>query len=146
MSKPSKISVYVGAALKKSLEALGDRYGENRSGRIEIVCERYNAMVADEIKRLPFTHAEWCAILDANNGVQLFAGGVELSPSMIWANVHDTEGLGKKWDIDQRALVQRLQALDRTALIVVQEVCDRFWSRSEQPTRDALKLAGIEVD
>jgi hypothetical protein len=141
----NKFSIYAGAPLIAALDAIGERYEENRSGRINTVAERYMAMVADLIGRLNLSHAEWCAILDANNGVQVYIGAIEF-PSMIWANVHDTPGLGEKWAIDQADLVQRLQALPRSSLIAVQEVADRFWSRAEKPTRQALKEAGINVD
>jgi hypothetical protein len=141
----NKFSIYAGEPLIAALDAIGERYAENRSGRINTIAERYMAMIADEISRLTFSRNDWCAILDANNGVQQFTGIGEF-PSMIWANVHDTPELGKKWDIDQADLVRRLQALPRSSLLAVQEVADRFWSRSEKPTDKALKEAGVKLD
>src|ERR1700757_1298912 len=55
------------------------------------------AMVASELAALKFTHVEWCAILDANNGVEPFTGAPELS-TILWANVFDSgPELGDKW-------------------------------------------------
>jgi hypothetical protein len=136
-----KFSVYAGAPMAAALDALGSHYAENRSGRLNTVCERYLAMVADELARLDFSRAEWCAILDANNGVDLGLGIGTGGAIMIWANVHDSHGLGEKWSVDQAALVRRLQALPRSSLYAICEVADRFWSRAETPTDTALAAA-----
>src|SRR5205085_8400485 len=112
-------SIYLGRPALAALECLAGEYGDNRSGRINSVCERYLAMVADELSRLPFSRAEWCAILDANNGVDVYEMN---SPPMMWANVHDTRD-GRS---TRRNLVRRLQQLPKSSLIAIQEACDRF--------------------
>jgi hypothetical protein len=90
-----RFSIYAGPPLQAALSALGSHYEENRSGRVNTVCERYMAMVADELARLDLSKNEWCAIMDANNGVEQYLGGAAMMPSMLWANVHDSDGLGK---------------------------------------------------
>lgn len=140
----NKFSIYASEPLLAALSALGDRDDGNRSARINVVCERYLAIVADELKRLKFSKGEWCAIMDANNGAQVYLGGAALFPSMIWANVHDSPELEDKWKIDQAALVRRLQALPPSSLIAIQEACDRFWSRTDKPTDEALAAAGVK--
>ncbi len=135
----ARISVYVGPPLQAALDAVaGD---DAPSSRINTVCERYLALVADELRRVSLTRAEWAAIMDANNGVTLYP----VPAAMMWANVHDSPRLGEKWGIDQAALVRRLQALPPGALIAIQEACDRFWSRADLPTDAALHAAGITV-
>jgi hypothetical protein len=138
-----RITIYTAPPLEAALNALGAGYRESRSGRIATIAERYMAMVADELDRLDLTRAEWLAILDANNGVAIYVGD-SLPASMIWANVADTRGLGAKWGVDQDALVKRLRALPRSTLIAIVEACDRFWSRSTEPTEQALAAAGIK--
>lgn len=137
-----RISLYAGPPVAEALAYLGESYAENRSGRINTVCERYLAMVAHELRSLALSRAEWCAIFDANNGVVEYLGA-PLMPSGIWANVHDST-LGEKWGIDQRALVGKLQRLTPATLIAIQEACDRFWSRAEMPTDAALAACGIK--
>lgn len=139
-----RLSIYSGAPLEAALACLGEIYAENKSGRINTVCERYLAMVSDELGRLVLTKNEWCAVMDANNGVEQFTGMGSM-PVMLWANVHDSPELGEKWDVDQAALVSKLQHLPKSTLIAVQEVCDRFWSRTEKPTDEALAAAGVMV-
>jgi hypothetical protein len=141
--KKSKFHLYAGPAIMAVLEALGGK-DFSRTSRMNIVCERYLAMVEDELSDLPFTQREWCAIFDANHGVQLDAGMVP-NISLIWTNVHDTKGLGAKWKIDQIRLVRALQELPKTALIAIQEACDRFWSHTELGTDEALGQAGVRV-
>jgi hypothetical protein len=142
--KSGKFSISAGPPMHAALGAVGDERAGGHSGRLNTICERYLAMVADELARLdPFTAAEWRAICDANNGVMPYADAVGTRPSRIWANVHDTPGLGDKWDIDQVALAQKLRRLPRTTLIAIEEALDRFWSHTEMDTDEAFRVAGI---
>jgi hypothetical protein len=131
-----RISVYAGAAIAEALAVGG---GDNRSGRLNAVCRRYLDMVADELDRLDFSYAEWCAILESNKGIDILGN----SPTMVWTNVHASSGLNGKWGIDQADLAGRLQRLPTSSLIALLEAIDRFWSRPEQPTNEALAGAGI---
>lgn len=134
-----RMSIYAGQPIADVIAAIGDRYDENRSGRLNTVCERYLGMVADELARIELTRAEWCAVMTANHGVS-----IPDIPSVIWANVHDTRGLDTQWNIDQAALVGKLQRLPRAALIAIREACDRFWSHAETPTEKALADIGVK--
>ena len=141
-----RISVYVGDPIEQALACLAGDDGENRSARLNSVCARYLAMVTDELRRLDLTRNEWCAIMDANNGMILsgLAGTPqELMVSMLWANVHDTPELGQKWRIDQAELVRRLHSMPKSTLIVIAEVVERFWSRASMDTDAALRDSGV---
>lgn len=140
----TKISIHAGQPIEAALNALGLGGHANKSGRLNTVCERYLAMVADELGRLDISYNEWCAIMDANNGVQPFVGHPEIH-LMLSANIADTPSLGAKWDIDQPALVRKLQALPKSSLVAIQEACDRRWSRSDLDTELAMCEAGIPV-
>jgi hypothetical protein len=81
-----RFSIYAGPPMIDAIKDLGSHYGENRSGRLNTVCERYRAMVADELARIDLSKNEWCAIMDANNGVEQYIGGAAQFPSMPqWA-------------------------------------------------------------
>lgn len=140
-----KFSIYAGPPIAAALACLGEDYAENRSGRLNTVAERYLAMVADELARLDLSHSEWCAIMDANNGVEQYTGDAGVNAVMLWANVHDTRELGVKWKIDQAELVRKLQQLPKSTLTAILEVCDRFWSRSGMPTDEALSASGVTL-
>lgn len=139
MAKADRIAVYAGPPISAALAAVD---GNGASNRLNSVAERYMSMVADELSRIEFTHEEWCAIMDANNGVQVFIGD-PVGSSMVWMNVHDAPELGEKWNVDQAALVQRLRALPRSTLTAIVEARDRFWSKPDLPNDAALAAAGV---
>jgi len=139
-----RLSIYSGPPIEAALAALGEGYDENRSGRLNTVCERYLAMVADELSRLELSKNEWCLILDANNDVEQYLGDTGGSTAMLWANIYDSpETISEKWDVDRDRLAARLRAMPRSTLIAIREACDRFWSRANAPTDNALHAAGI---
>ncbi len=139
-----RISVYAGPPIEAALACIADTE-QNRSGRLNTICERYLAMVADELGRLDLSRGEWCAIMDANNGVAVYYGEpAGITATGLWANVHDSPELGEKWKIDQAALVKKLQLLPRSSLLAIKEACDRFWSLTEKPTDKALIASGIK--
>ncbi len=78
---------------------------------------RYASLVESAARDLAavLDRGEWNAIADANNGcadLWDYGDGPQLSPlTLLWANVHDSEGLGEKWGIDARGLVRKLKAL-----------------------------------
>jgi hypothetical protein len=51
----------------------------------------------------------------------------------------------EKWGIDQTRLVRKMQQMSKSTLIAIQEVCDRFWSHTDEPTETALTTAGVKV-
>jgi hypothetical protein len=146
LREDAPIFTYAGPPLQAAISALGSHYEENRSGRLNTVCERYMAMVADELARINLSKGEWCAIMDANNGVEQYLGGAAMMPSMLWANVHDSGSqLREKWGIDETRLVKKMQQMSKSTLIAIQEVCDRFWSHTDRHTDEALATAGVKV-
>jgi hypothetical protein len=139
-----RIQIYAGPPIEAALAAVGE--ADSASGRLNTVAERYLAMVRDELSRINLSRAEWHAIIDANNGVEIYIGSGRWPESMVWANVHDSRGLGDKWGIDQSALVAKLQAMPRSALIAVQEVIDRVWAHYQRPTDEVLAECGVTIE
>ena len=111
------------------------------SGRINAILARYDKLVAANMPE--FSRDEWCAIFDANNGT-LFEPMFDLAglPTMVWANVADSRGLGEKWSIDQEALIAKLRAVSPSQAVAIIEAIDRFWS-NPNPMDEALKNAGV---
>jgi len=139
-----RFSIYAGPPVIEALSALGPRYAENRSGRLNTVCDRYNALMQAELRNMPFTRAQWCMIMDCNNGMELSTGAALMSASMVWANIHDADSsMSEKWGTDRDELARTIQAMPRGSQFALLEAIDRFWSRAEEPTDEAFKAAGI---
>lgn len=135
-NKDRKITAYLSPA---SDDVIGNC--NHLSSRLNAIIARYGCIVRDSMPAM--SRNQWCAIMDANNGTDLLAD--RITPMIVWANVHDTPGLGEKWGIDQAALVSDLQQLSTTELLAVQEACVRFWQAAELPTDEALALSWARI-
>lgn len=117
-------------------------YDESRSHRINQVCADYCHYVRECMPTL--TREEWCAIMDATNGVFSDPGDTATT-RFLWAEVADAEGLGEKWGIDQAALAAAVRAMALPQLLAIAEASRQFWAHTDQPTDAALKLAGVRL-
>lgn len=97
------------------LDALG--YDLTEDGNA--VCARGPArrlarLVEQATGEISFTHAEWNAAADVLNGcADLYDyadSGIEPA-QLLLANVQDTPGLGEKWDVNVKAMCQKIRAL-----------------------------------
>ncbi len=133
---PQNKSIHFGPALRRLTEA---KKPEVFSGMVETVCDRYAQMISDALPDLE--EAQWCAICDALNGVWMREGH---SYGFLWAEIADADrlnGLGDKWGIDAEDLAAHLRSLPLASTLAVVEVVERFWSRAEMPTDEALAAA-----
>ncbi len=144
-SKDRKLSIYMGEPLRAALAITGDDNPETgvKSRRINNVCERYLDIVHFAMPE--FTRGEWCAIMDANNGI-----GISGEISWILGaalNVADSvdDGMDEKWGVDCQRLAERMRGLPRASRIAVGEAVERFWASSELPTDEALAKAGVKI-
>lgn len=125
-------------------------YGENSlSGSIATLLERYRAITTGACPELRM--AEWCAIVDANNGcgVWLSAGGPDPFSS-LWANVADSEpdGLDEKWKVSCLELAERLRQMPLASKAAVWDVAARFWAHpqlQELSFRELLLAVGAKI-
>lgn len=127
-----KFSIYAGEPMALALSLFDD----NRSGRINAICDRYLAIVA---KHTPvMTRGEWSAVCDVINGAFLDARGIDL----CWASVADSgpDGIGEKWGVDVDALANRIRAMSLAERVAMCECVERFWSMCVEP--DALDRCG----
>lgn len=135
----SRLSIYAGPPITEVLAGFN-----NRSGRLNAVCERYAAIVEDELRRASFTRAEWCAICDALNGAQIEVLGAGTSWELAWASVADSaDEMNAKWGVLCEDIARRVQAMSVAGRAAVWEVAARFWCYSEVPIDEALARAGV---
>jgi hypothetical protein len=122
----NQLSIYVRPSIWAALNAIGDAYPVNRSERLDLVCERYMALMEHTLQALDLSAEEWLAVLEANHRRPYG------HPDHIWANVIPADP----------KLAMKLQALPLVALIAIQEACDRFWSQP-RPSKKTLAEIGI---
>jgi hypothetical protein len=144
-SKDRKLSVYMGEPLRAALAITGDDNPETgvKSRRINNVCERYLDLMHFAMPE--FSRGEWCAIMDANNGIGI--GGEIMDMLGTWQNVADSadDGLEEKWGIDCQRLAARMRELPRASRIAIGEAVERFWAAHELPTDEALAKAAVKI-
>lgn len=133
-----RITIYVGEPMAAILAG----HDDNRHQRINQVCADYRMMLTSVMPS--FGRNEWCAIMDATNGLSVM-GGDESSYRFIWAEVADCAGLGEKWGIDAESLARVLRGLSTAELIAVAEVSRAFWANAHLDTDEALKIAGAKI-
>lgn len=136
-------SAYIGEGLARALGTRLEGEDASFSGALNAIAGRY----ADIIERsMPtFTESQWCAICDANNGTWLID---PFSPTMIWANVADSDGIGEKWEIDALETVTALRELTYCQACAVADVIERFWKSPRLNTasnRELLAEAGAKI-
>ena len=136
--------------LPEHLKTFLSTYGEDNtlSGSITTLLERYKQITADACPE--FTEAEWCAIVDANNGFGVWlTSGID-PYQILWANVYDPEldGIDEKWGVSCRDLADRIRALPLAGKAAVWDVAARFWASprlNEISALDLLKEAGAKI-
>ncbi len=138
-----RLSVYAGEPLTRLLAFAG---ASNRSGRLNETADRYLAIVEDELRRMRFSRAEWCAICEAMSSITIDGVTDRLAWGMAWANVADSPGISAKWEIDQEDLARRLRGMSVAAKAAVAEVVARFWERADLAAEAALSQAGVVCD
>jgi hypothetical protein len=114
-----RFNIYAGPPIVRALEQAGR---DNKSGRMNDIAARYDAIIAHELAGLSFSFREWGAIVSANREMN------GLTWRQAWANVSDRPEIAPRWKIDAQALATRMRALPVPAQAAIVEVIDRFWS------------------
>jgi len=133
----SRTSLYLGAALRRLLDDRPEGAGLwTRSGLLNTVAARYAEIVRRHCPTL--TLAEWCACMDALNGVWMQAQSTEEAGllTVVWAEVYDADrldGLGVKWGCDARTLAERIREMDYAATVALVDAVERWWARGDRP-------------
>lgn len=132
-----RITIYAGDPIRRVLEA----DPENRSGRINEVCQRFDSIIVDELSRMTFSRDEWCAICDVLNGTWL----ADRNWQSCWAEMLDSPEMDGKWGIDHKALGWRLHEMSLAGRAAVADVVERFWASpnlNEVTNDELLREAG----
>lgn len=137
MSPGHKKSIWAGEPIDRLLST---RKGDNKSGAINAAVDRYLEVCKRHTPKLSV--GEWCAIFDALNGTWMLDAW---SPTYIFAEVHDTEGLGDKWGIDQAELVAKLQGMSYAESVAIADATERFWASDLQPGEDGWKAPVVAI-
>ena len=90
--------------------------------RINTICSRYHETIYLEYAE--FTVAEWCALCEVIHGGLITCFG-ELYDDILDAD--DAGDLSRKWEIDAKALANRLNELSAAQFFATLEVVSRFW-------------------
>ncbi len=139
MSK--RASIYLSSKTMSILDVSKD---DSLSGMINLIVGRYNEIVWRSMPAL--TRNEWCAIMDANNGTIINDDShFDESPTMLWANVADSQGLDEKWNIDSKKLVAKMRAWSNAEGFAAIDAVGKFWKHCDLATDDALKKAGVRI-
>lgn len=123
MKKKSRTTIYISGPLHTAIGA--SPY--SISGRLAVIGDRYTEIIRRQRVEAKFDEAELNAFRDCCNGT-LFEPA-QLIDGAILANFVDSEvdGLYRKWEIDGRATVAKLQALTYTEQVALVEAIEQWW-------------------
>ena len=126
-----RTSLYIGEALRRLLDGRPEGKGMwSKSGLINTVASRYQEICRRHCPTL--TLAEWCAIMDALNGVWLQSTDRDAAfLASVWAEVYDADrlnGLGGKWQCDAKALAERIRDYDYATVVALVDAVERWWA------------------
>lgn len=140
-----KTTIYLSDPLLKAVGPHGEDGTPSLSGRLATLGERYVEVLRKS--RPEFSKAEWCVILDANNG-----GFEGIAPAnfgaILFANISGAaeQGIGPKWgltDSHVRDLAIALRKLPHAAQLSIVEAVEQFWLLPDLPTDEGMTAAGI---
>lgn len=106
------------------LDALAER--GQRAPTINRDLERLYSLYDRALRRVDLTIDEACLIVDALNGTLHDV----LSGTRFWFGVQDAielDGLDEKWNVDGKALIEKLSALDDLTAMAIVDAAERFW-------------------
>jgi hypothetical protein len=123
-----KVSIYLGERAETALAG-----SDNRSGRLEEVCNRYLAIVAEELERLDLSETEWSAALNGFESV-LQTAGINISRlrsdpvtwRIPWMLALPNRGIADKWGVDVQALTEKMERFSLAQRAAFAEACDRY--------------------
>ncbi len=131
---PKKTGLYIGPELRDLLAA-HTAAGRSISGTVNTVADRYQETVRRSMPRLSL--GEWCLIFDSLNGY--FASPASTAVGGIALNVSDAvelDRLDEKWDVDGRALVDKLRAMSWPQLLSILDASERWWIENDGKSTD----------
>lgn len=128
MAKTNTKSIRLNPQTEEEFEKLfGSAYaGGTRAAEAYLWLRRYTLKGIKGI----LTENELYAITDSLNG-SIMEPQFIVNQSAVIAHIEDAdqfEGLGKKWDIDINALIEKLKSMSPADLYFLHDEIDRFWN------------------
>lgn len=117
-----KITIYLPDSLLPEILARGD----NRSGIISRDLERLYTLYSRALATIPLQLNEAYLIVDALNGTLMDANTAKL----LWAEIEDSiklDHLDKKWQVEGKALVEKIRNLNEIQSLAIIDAAERFW-------------------
>lgn len=109
--------------------------GEARSTVVTRDLERLYTLYRRALRRIDLGLDEACLITDALNSSLMTADTAHL----LWASIEDAmkyEGLTEKWEVDGKALVEKLRGLTEFECMAVIDAAERFWNNEKYRDQD----------
>lgn len=136
MALHNKVAIYLPDSLLEEISARGD----NRSGTISRDLERLYTLYSRALATVQLEFNQAYLIVDALNGVLMDANNAKL----LWAEIEDAinlDHLDQKWQVDGKALVEKLRGLNEIQAIAVIDAAERFWQaqKSGQEAEELIK-------
>ena len=91
---------------------------------------RLYSMYAEALKETKLTEAEAMFIVDILNSAIMD----ERSARMLWAEAEDAcrlDSTHEKWDVDAKAIVEKLRGFNLLQLMAIVDASDRFWTTDD---------------
>ncbi len=145
MAQHNKIAIYLPDSLLNELSARGD----NRSGTISRDLERLYTLYNRALATVSLELNEAYLIVDALNGVLMDANNAKL----LWAEIEDAiklDHLDQKWQVDSKALVEKLRNLNEIQAMAIIDAAERFWQaqkdgkNAEELLKKIFRISGAE--
>jgi hypothetical protein len=145
MAQHNKIAIYLPDSLLNELSARGD----NRSGTISRDLERLYTLYNRALATVSLELNEAYLIVDALNGVLMDANNAKL----LCAEIEDAiklDHLDQKWQVDSKALVEKLRNLNEIQAMAIIDAAERFWQaqkdgkNAEELLKKIFRISGTE--
>lgn len=135
--------VRINPRLEAEIEARKEEGLMSMNRVIERDLERYYQLLRAarvEGKRV-LSPDEQALIADNLNGSIFDAFSIQLLPHHV-ADGINLEGLDEKWDVDGRALIEKLEAMSPITIAAIVDAAERFWADvgSGEPDKDPRKI------
>lgn len=124
------VSIYL-----REVDAEIQARGDNRSHVINRDLERLYALYKRALKEVPLSVQEAWLLVDVLNGSLMDANTARL----LWANVEDgcaLDGLDKKWEVDGKALAEKLRNLSDFQNMALIDAAEKFWQANNGSMTD----------
>ena len=131
MSTTKKFHVSMAEDVLKLVE----ERGEARSTVITRDLERLYTLYRRALRRVDLSLDEACLITDALNSSFMTADTAHL----LWASIEDAmkyEGLQEKWEVDGKALVEKLRSLNEIQSMAIIDAAEKFWNNEKYRDQD----------